>query len=301
LKLFCKLFALWILAASCLAGTASSAEQFTAESASVSSSAVNSSFSQTASSSGFSPEGHLFHKLLADPREVQLLMSYYRMSGLNMGDVALGHRWGIERWEDRYGTQYQLDIEGMAYSRFQVGLGINYLETIDYIANLPLEIRHGPYSGEVMLFHESSHLGDGYIRQTGNLGSNYSVNGFRTVFSRNFAKVLRIYGGGAYLIDVVPASLGRGVLQGGFELKSRDFNALKIKRPLFAYLAEDLQSHQDVAWNVNSNTVAGIGIRARKSGRVIRIQLGYFAGHSPFGQFYLEREHYANLALAFDL
>lgn len=218
-----------------------------------------------------------------------------------MGDVALGHRWGMDRWKDRWGNEYQWDLEGMAYSRFQVGLGINYLETIDYIANLPLEIRHGAYSGEVMLFHESSHLGDGYIRQTGNLGFNYSVNGLRAVFSRNFAHVLRLYGGGSYLLDVAPPSLGRGALQGGFELKSPDFHALKIKRPLFVYLAEDVQSHQDVAWNVNSNAVAGIGMRARRSGRVIRLQLGYFDGHSPFGQFYFEREHYANLALAFDL
>ncbi len=194
------------------------------------------------------------------------MVSYYRMSGLDIGDVALGHRWGMDRWKDRWGNQYQWDLEGMAYSRFQLGLGINYLETIDYIANLPLEIRRGPYSGEIMIFHESSHLGDGYIRQTGNLGFNYSVNGVRTVFSRNFAKVLRIYGGGSYLIDVIPASLGRGVLQGGFELKSHDFHVPKIKRPLFVYLAEDVQSHQDVAWNVNSNAVAGIGIGLVRAG-----------------------------------
>ncbi len=256
---------------------------------------------QPQNDSGLYPDGHLFHKLIADPRQVQLLMSYYQLQGENMGDVALGHRWGMDRWSDRWGDQYQWDLEGMAYSRFQVGLGINYLETIDYIANLPLEIRRGPYSAEIMLFHESSHLGDGYIRQTGNLGFNYSVNGFRSVFSRDFGHILRIYGGGSYLLDVAPTSLGRGAVQAGFELTGPDFHAPKIKRPLFVYLAEDAESHQYNQWNINSNTVAGIGMRARKSGRVIRLQLGYFAGHSPFGQFYFERQHYANVALAFDL
>ncbi len=271
---------------------------FAAAAVSSSSSAV---VCQPENSPGLYPDGHLFHKLLADPRQVQLLMSYYRLHGENMGDVALGHRWGMDRWSDRFGNQYQWDLEGMAYSRFQVGLQMNYLETIDYIANLPLEIRHGPYSGEIMLFHQSSHLGDGYIRQTGNMGFNFSVNGFRAIFSRNFWKVLRVYGGGYYLLDVAPGSLGREEVQGGFELKSPQFHELKIKRPLFIYLAEDVQSHQYNQWNINSNLVAGIGLISRRSGRVVRLQLGYFDGHSPYGQFYFEREHYVNVALAFDL
>lgn len=302
LKPFCKKpFVFLLLASVGFSTSAFAAPQLNLEPAASAVPADCSRFCVAESSAGFSPEGHLFHKLLADPRQVQLLLSYYRMSGKNMGDVALGHRWGMDRWEDRWGDQYQWDIEGMAYSRFQVGLDMNYLETIDYIANLPLEIRRGPNSAEIMLFHESSHLGDGYIRQTGNLGFNYSVNGLRAVFSRHFDKIVRVYGGGSYLVDVAPASFGRGALQAGFEIKGQDFHAPEIKRPLFIYLAEDIQSHQYVAWNINSNAIVGIGMRARRSGRVVRLQLGYFDGHSPFGQFYFDRERYANVSLAFDL
>jgi hypothetical protein len=35
--------------------------------------------------------------------------------------------------------------------------------------------------------------------------------------------------------------------------------------------------------------------------RSIRFQLGYFDGHSPFGQFYTQREHYTDLSIAFEL
>jgi hypothetical protein len=35
--------------------------------------------------------------------------------------------------------------------------------------------------------------------------------------------------------------------------------------------------------------------------RAVRLQLGYFDGHSPFGQFYTRREHYADVSFAFEL
>jgi hypothetical protein len=33
----------------------------------------------------------------------------------------------------------------------------------------------------------------------------------------------------------------------------------------------------------------------------VRVQFGYFTGHSPYGQFYAQKEHYADFGLAFDL
>ena len=35
--------------------------------------------------------------------------------------------------------------------------------------------------------------------------------------------------------------------------------------------------------------------------RGVRFQVGYFDGHSPFGQFYTRRTHYADVAIAFEL
>ena len=68
------------------------------------------------------------------------------------------------------------------------------------------------------------------------------------------------------------------------------------------FLAQDFQSHQDVQWNMDSHTIAGVKIRSRESPtRAVRFQIGYYTGHSPFGQFSMQREHYADLAIAFEL
>ncbi|MHB2026279.1 MAG: DUF1207 domain-containing protein [Elusimicrobiota bacterium] len=242
----------------------------------------------------------LFKPLLADPREIQLGASYYRFHGNNDADVALGRDWGLTRWQSADGLWlWQWDIEGMAYSRFQIGAGVNKFETVDFFANLPIEVRRGSFSGKFYLYHESSHLGDDYIRDTGNTGFRYSVEGVRAVLSEDIGRFLRVYGGGGYLIHSIPAPQ-RGDLQAGFELTGPDLRFLKssIAKP---YFAQDVQSHQNAGWNLNSNTTAGLRFDARAGAkRSVRAFIGYFTGHSPYGQFYFLPEHYAFIGLGFD-
>ncbi len=53
---------------------------------------------------------------------------------------------------------------------------------------------------------------------------------------------------------------------------------------------------------MDSHTVAGVKLNFRESPtRAMRFQVGYFDGHSPFGQFYTQRTHYADVAIAFEL
>ncbi|MFI5363907.1 MAG: DUF1207 domain-containing protein [Elusimicrobiota bacterium] len=53
---------------------------------------------------------------------------------------------------------------------------------------------------------------------------------------------------------------------------------------------------------MDSHTVMGVKLNFHESlTRALRIQLGYFDGHSPFGQFYTRREHYTDVSLAFEL
>ncbi|HVA66653.1 MAG TPA: DUF1207 domain-containing protein [Elusimicrobiota bacterium] len=246
------------------------------------------------------PLTRVFRPLLADPREIQLSASYYRLQGHNDADVALGHSWGMARWASANGSWLlQWDIEGMAYSRFQVSGGVNKFETVDFFANLPLEVKHGAWAGKFYLYHESSHLGDDYIRDTGNTGFRYSVEGVRAVVSDDIFPHLRIYGGGDYLFHSIPTPQ-RGTLQGGFEITGPDFQWrwFYSVRP---YLAEDVQSHANVQWNVNSNSVLGLRFDFPNTTRAMRASIGYFAGHSPYGQFYSLPEHYAYVGLGFDL
>src|SRR3569623_2706081 len=72
----------------------------------------------------FPEDQRVFHELIADPRHVQLGVSYYRLAGRDNADAALGHSWGMARWylkDDKWVLQW--NVEGKAYSRFILGGG----------------------------------------------------------------------------------------------------------------------------------------------------------------------------------
>lgn len=250
----------------------------------------------------FPRPNEIFPLLIADPRHIQVGASYYRLEGRNTSDIALGHSWGLTRW--RTGSLqdwlWEADVEGMAYSRFTIGGGVNEFETVDFFANLPVTVRRGDVSFKGALFHESSHLGDDYIRRTGTDGFRSSSEGVRLQTALEPRRWGRLYAGGTYLLHHVPDT-GSGALQGGLEFFSDDMNW--SKRALTRlFVGQDFQSHQDVRWNVDSHTVAGIKLSSREMPmRAMRFQLGYFDGHSPFGQFYTQRTHYADVSIVFEL
>jgi uncharacterized protein DUF1207 len=250
----------------------------------------------------FPRPNELFPLLIADPRHTQLSASYYRLGGQNTSDIALGGSWGLTRWRTGllHDWLWEWDIEGMAYSRFQIGGGVNKFETVDFFANIPVTVRRGDVSFKGTLFHESSHLGDDYIRDTGNEGFRYSNEGVRLQAALEPGRYVRLYDGVTYLLHDIPVN-GPWAGQVGFEFFSDDMGwSRRFRTRLF--FAQDFQSHQYVQWNVNSHTVAGLKLDLRGPlARAMRIQLGYFDGHSPFGQFYTQREHYTDFSLAFEL
>lgn len=250
----------------------------------------------------FPRPNEVFPVLVADPRHIQLSASYYRLDGRDVSDVALGHAWGLTR--GRLGLDqswlWETDIEGMAYSRFRLGGGVNEFETIDFFADLPVTVRRGDVSFKATLFHESSHLGDDYIRRTGDPGFRYSTEGLRAQAAIEPLGVLRVYGGPEYLLHTVP-SPDRWSLQAGFELTSEDLRLSK-EVPTRLYLAEDLQWHERVRWNMDSHLVGGVKIGFRESpSRAMRVQAGWFDGHSPYGQYYARRAHYLDLSVSLEL
>ncbi|MBI5630286.1 MAG: DUF1207 domain-containing protein [Elusimicrobia bacterium] len=256
--------------------------------------------SATVVSEMFPNANELFARLLADPRQIQLSAAYYKLNGNNSADISLGHSWGMARWHSTDSLWFwQWNIEGMAFSRFKLSGAVNEFQTVDFFANVPLEVRHGIYSGKFMLFHESSHLGDDYIRRTSNTGFRYSVDGLRALFSAEPWQFLRGYGGATFLMHSIP-SPKRGALQYGFELSSPEYNALR-DTPVKAYLAQDFQFHENVSWNMNSRTAIGINIGFKEVIRSMRLQIGYFKGHSPYGQFFAVPEQYTDIGISFDL
>jgi hypothetical protein len=247
----------------------------------------------------FPPANELFARLLADPRQTQTTAQYYRLWGMDIAEVALGNAWGIRRWNAGRdgGVKIQADVEGMAYSVFKLSGSVNEFETVDFFANLPVEIRRGPLSGRFTLFHESSHLGDDYIRRMDSAGGRYSIEGARAVASYDLPAGLRVYGGFSYLLHRIPASGRRGA-QAGFEWTSGE---LRRREPRCrAYLAQDFQSKEAIQWNVNSSTQLGVRLGFDGVRRSLRLHVDHFEGHSELGQFFRTRLGMNSVGASFD-
>ncbi len=238
----------------------------------------------------------LFPKLLAAPKQFQLGVSYYGLHGRSRSDVSLGHAWGLLR--GRAGdqmTQWQLDAKAMSFSRWSEGR----LEAIDLLGELPVTVRRGDVSASAALFHENSHLGDDHIRRTGRASVRATHTGLRLLAALEPWDWARAYAGPSYLLDVAPTGK-RGGFQWGAELMSRDLG-LFADFPLRVYVAEDVQHHERVGWNPNMKLAVGAKIGYKDSPKSVRMQAGYFSGHSYYGQFQGDREHFADLSVILEL
>jgi hypothetical protein len=250
----------------------------------------------------FPRSDEVFRTLLADPRQIQLSAYYFHENGDDLADVALGHSWGLTRGvtTGKDPWTWQWDVEGMAFSRFLLTGSVNEFQAIDFFANLPIEVRRGAFSAKALLFHESSHLGDDYIRRTHDLGFRYSQDGLRALASYEPLSALRVYGGGYQLLHAIPAPQRTG-WQTGAELSSPDFK-FPSKLPYSFYLAEDVQSPRPLGpGNPNSYTVLGWRLGFYETSRSMRWHVGYFTGHSPYGQFFEQHENRWDLGVSFDL
>ncbi|MFA6093911.1 MAG: DUF1207 domain-containing protein [Elusimicrobiota bacterium] len=245
----------------------------------------------------FPEPDRIFERLLADPRQVETSLHYYRHEGFDLSDVALGNGWGMFRW-DMGDWRLQWNVEGMAYARFRLGGGINEFQTIDFFANSPFEVRRGKFSARTALYHESSHLGDDYIRRTGDQGFRYSLEGLRLIAAIEPHPLTRVYGGGSAVLHSVPGNQ-EGSLQAGFEARTDVFHQ-NTEHPWCLYLAQDVQWSGRVAWNPTSKTELGLRMARRGLVRALRWHAGYLTGHSYFGQFFAQKEHYFDLGVSFD-
>jgi hypothetical protein len=252
----------------------------------------------------FPDPNRLFHILLADPRSTRSLLRWYQHESFNLADVALGNSWGQTRWERAQDPEsnwrFQWNIEGMAYSRFHLKGAVNEFETVDFFVNLPLEMRRGPFSAKVVLFHESSHLGDDYIRRTGSTGFRYSIEGFQAFASYDVHPLVRVYGGALAMIRAIPSQQA-GEFQAGFELRSRRRPWIPVKdHDSWYYLAQDVQSKGRAAWNISSNTEIGIRFGMDRLFSSARVFGSYYGGKSEFGQFFFFNESFFSCGISFD-
>ncbi len=247
----------------------------------------------------FPAKKRLMAPLPADQRETTMRFGY-------MGDkehethfdVQFGGDLVLWWWKLTQEQEMTLSVRGLAGTRFMVDDNFPQLNT-DYIGGLALGYRWDRNVFELLLYHQSSHLGDETLDFGRRNRIDYAREAIRLLWSREILEDLRVYFGPTYNFGGAdPKDIaGKWIVQGGAEYQFR-------LGQLPMYAAVDLQTKEENDWRVNTNAQLGLFLLEQEDESIIhrpRVFLEYFNGNSNMGQYYNEHEATWMLGFGFEL
>jgi len=245
----------------------------------------------------FLPSGELFRPLLADPRWPHFSASYQRYLGddelRQVGSATFGESFGLLRGDAPASGRWELGLQAGVFSTFDLDAESLDLVNSDFMVGVTGSYQRGDLSALLRFYHQSSHLGDEFLLRNRVQRINLSYEVLDALISYEFASLLRLYGGGGYMVHRDPSSLAPGLLEAGAEIVSPRAFGDGVLRPLAAL---DLKWNQESSWDTNLSVRAGTQIESPIL-RSLRLQLllEYYRGQSPNGQFFARRIEYAGV------
>jgi hypothetical protein len=236
------------------------------------------------------PERDLFDPPLADPRwpHFSTIWQYYLDDDElgNVGAVSFGETFPLVRWPDGSGGGIEVGIQGGVFSIFDLDAESADLINSDFLGGVFTSYRAGDVSATLRAYHQSSHLGDEFLLRNRAERVNLSYEVVEALASFD-AGMLRVYGGGGYIVHVDPDEIDRLAAQIGAEVVSPVSFLGGHVRPLAAL---DVHFREESDWKADFSARAGVEL-ASPALRRLRLQLlvEYYDGRSPNGQFF-ERE-----------
>ncbi len=246
----------------------------------------------------FANAKEVFEPLLVDPREIQLALRLVMpVGGQSLGEITAGDYFGLYRWTLPWQDSYvQWSIAGGMFARFDLVAREKDLQAIDFSANMPVDLRVKKWSLRLLPYHQSSHLGDDYIKRHDVTPEKYTFDAFKTLISFDAMDALRLYAGYQYTMRNVSTPLGRKMLQSGFEWSSPWW-----ARRTQMYWANDYQSWERIGWNPIFNSQLGFRFaKTPEASRRLALYAEYGTGGMSFGQFYQQKESHWVLGLRFE-
>ena len=243
------------------------------------------------------PDGDFFRPLLVSPKEPRSSFTILKVqvtddgdpattdtSEYSAGDIAVGALVGIWAHATSACSGIQVNLLGGVFSQFNLDSYSRDLVNTDFIVGTQISMRSGGLSGRVRLYHQSSHLGDDYVRHnpsTGDLNFGFqSIDGLVSFDRESW----RVYAGSGYLI--FQNDEGKSVLvQGGAEFRAR--KPWKLFRPVAGL---DLLSLQQRSWGLTTSASAGFEWTSPSESRRMRGMVVFHNGYTPFGQFAIQQQ-----------
>ncbi|HYG91349.1 MAG TPA: DUF1207 domain-containing protein [Azospirillum sp.] len=249
---------------------------------------------------GLLPGGLLFEPLVADPRWPRFSASYRYFNNdpdvTHAGSATFGETFSLYRGEG-LGGRWEVGFQAGVFSIFDLASESADLINADYWVGIPVGYRLGSFSGQVRVYHQSSHLGDEYLlrrRPEPLRRVNVSFEAADALVSYDIGENWRVYGGGGYLFHRTPDDLKRWTVQGGAEFQGDPGWLGGALRPVGAV---DLQSRQGIGWDPEVSLRAGVELVRPPVGRRIQVLAEYYNGRNPNGQFYERRLQYFGVGL----
>lgn len=267
---------------------------------------------------GFFPPGRLFTPLLADPKWPGSSAAYahyspYHPNGLkDVVAVSIGDTIPFFRDNLPGGWQEEGGMQADVYAYFNMDTTHKDLQNADYFVGGYAAFRHRNLSFIVRFFHQSSHLGDEFLINNPAYYANSSGipgTGLRTKISYEqinsivsldlWRRTFRVYGGGGYLVDVGPSTLGKWTFEYGAEYHGPVLWRTPYTRwnPV---AGADFQNWSYNHYDTDISLRAGIqATNGRPDSPRLQFLLEFYTGHSYYGQFFVNPIQYFGLGVHF--
>ena len=243
------------------------------------------------------PEGRVFPVLLADPRSSNFSVAYqryFRTDVPNLRNVAalsLGEDFGLVRYQEPDFGRLSLSVEPAIFGLFNLDEITHDLVNADYRIGLPVEYQQGPWSLKLSVFHQSSHLGEGYPSF---LSHYLSYEALDLKAAANLGDAL-LYAGASRMLDRNPSTLKLWSVQEGVQWIS---SASIISDSVAPFAAVDIQEHEENDWRPSISVRIGIEwVNPERPRRQLQFALEYFRGYNPNGQYFNERANWWGIGL----
>ena len=244
----------------------------------------------------FSGTGRALPVNLAGFKEDGIRSTWSRTDqGAWMWDFDLGT--DISIWRRQSGTNFMsLGTRFGVASRFEFGSSSFDLWAADFRGGGVWGLRHGPLAYEVLVFHESSHLGDEILDRGERGRQDAGVNGICLSVSRQWKDWLRSHGG----VTGVPWADPKDLRSLGFHVGAEITALPPWKR---GYVAAELEVWEWRDWNPDFTAQVGLFLSSRRDGTWLSRARTYFevrSGRVELGQFFNETETRFGFGLALD-
>ncbi|HTO06386.1 MAG TPA: DUF1207 domain-containing protein [Myxococcota bacterium] len=250
----------------------------------------------------FLPTRSLFDPLIADVRWPRFSAEYqaYHKDPLlgNVGSANFGGTLPILQGPLPAEGRWDVGFQAAVFSIFDLDSQSHDLVNADYFFGLPISARWGWFSAMLRVYHQSSHLGDEFLLDHGDVQRiNLSYEALDFFPSVDLWDWGRLYLGGGYLFDRDPSQLKRKYVQAGVELKS----PLAFFGWLRPVAAADFKRNEEQDWATDYSVRAGFQFENEKVFKSRRLLLlgEYYKGFSPNGQFFDRRIEFFGVGVHF--